>query len=36
MSNDLKGGNFKKMNLPFDNRILRQPTEIRERMTGTC
>jgi len=28
----LKGGDYKKLNLPFENRILRQPREIRERM----
>jgi fructose/tagatose bisphosphate aldolase len=31
-ANELKAGNFKKMNLPFDNKILRQPKEIRDRM----
>jgi len=31
-SNELKGGNFKKMNLPFENKLLRQPKEVRERM----
>lgn len=29
---DLKGGNYKKLNLPFENRLLGQPQEIRERM----
>ena len=29
---NLKGGDYKKLNLPFENRILRQPREIRERM----
>jgi fructose/tagatose bisphosphate aldolase len=29
-----KGGNYKKLNLPFENYILRQPREIRERMAG--
>ncbi len=29
----LKGGNFKKLNLPFENRLLAQPREIRERMS---
>lgn len=29
----LKGGNYKKLNLPFENRILGQPEEVRERMT---
>ena len=28
----LKGGNFKKLNLPFENRLLGQPAEIRDRM----
>ena len=28
----LKGGNFKKLNLPFENRLLGQPEEIRDRM----
>jgi fructose-bisphosphate aldolase, class II len=28
----LKGGNFKKLNLPFENRLLGQPHDIRERM----
>jgi fructose-bisphosphate aldolase class II len=28
----LKGGNYKKLNLPFENRLLGQPKEIRERM----
>lgn len=27
----LKGGNYKKLNLPFENRIMAQPAEIRER-----
>lgn len=27
-----KGGDFKKLNLPFENRLLGQPAEIRERM----
>jgi hypothetical protein len=27
-----KGGNFKKLNLPFENRLLGQPREVRERM----
>ncbi len=27
-----KGGNYKKLNLPFENKILGQPAEIRERM----
>ncbi len=29
-----KSGNYKKLNLPFENKILGQPTPIRERMTG--
>ncbi len=29
---DWKGGNFKKLNLPFENRLLGQPREVRERM----
>ena len=33
-SKELKGGNFKKMNLPFENKLLGQPKEIRERMIG--
>lgn len=28
----LKGGNFKKLNLPFENKILGQPENIRQRM----
>ncbi len=28
----LKGGNYKKLNLPFENRLLGQPGEVRERM----
>jgi len=28
----LKGGNFKKLNLPFENRLLAQSADIRERM----
>lgn len=31
-ANDLKAGNFKKLNLPFENKLLGQPQEIRERM----
>jgi len=31
-SKDLKGGNFKKLNLPFENKLLGLPREIRERM----
>jgi len=29
---NLKGGDYKYLNLPFENKILRQPREIRERM----
>ncbi|OGR24679.1 MAG: ketose-bisphosphate aldolase [Desulfobacterales bacterium RIFOXYA12_FULL_46_15] len=29
---DLKGGNYKKLNLPFESRLLSQPKEIRKRM----
>lgn len=28
----LKGGNYKKLNLPFENQLLAQPVDIRERM----
>ncbi len=28
----IKGGNYKKLNLPFENKLLAQPREIRERM----
>ena len=31
-SNGIKGGNYKKLNLPFENKLLGQPNEIRERM----
>lgn len=31
---DIKGSNFKKLNLPFENKILGQPREIRERMAA--
>ncbi|MBD3235443.1 MAG: ketose-bisphosphate aldolase [Candidatus Eisenbacteria bacterium] len=30
----LKGGNYKKLNLPFENRILGQSREVRERMAA--
>ncbi len=30
--NGIKGGNYKKLNLPFENKLLSQPAEIRERM----
>jgi hypothetical protein len=33
-SQGLKGGNFKKLNLPFENRLLGQPEAVRERMAG--
>jgi len=29
----LKGGNYKKLNLPFENKLCGQPSDIRERMT---
>ena len=29
----IKGGNYKKLNLPFENKFLGQPAEIRERMS---
>ena len=32
-SKGLKGGNYKKLNLPFENRLLGQPKEIKERMS---
>ena len=32
--NDLKGGNFKKLNLPFENKLLGQDKKIRERMSS--
>ena len=28
----IKGGNYKKLNLPFENKLLGQPTDVRERM----
>ncbi|MCD6261901.1 MAG: class II fructose-bisphosphate aldolase [Deltaproteobacteria bacterium] len=28
----ISGGNYKKLNLPFENKLLRQPAEIRDRM----
>ena len=31
-SNGLKGGNYKKLNLPFENKLLALPRDIRERM----
>lgn len=30
--NGIKGGNFKKLNLPFENRMMAEPLEIRERI----
>ncbi len=30
---ELKGGNFKKLNLPFESRLLSQPEDFRRRMT---
>jgi fructose-bisphosphate aldolase class II len=32
-SQGLKGGNYKKLNLPFENRLLGLPAEVRERMS---
>lgn len=32
-SQELKGGNFKKLNLPFENKLLGQSAEVRERMS---
>ena len=32
-SKGLKGGNYKKLNLPFENRLLGQPKEIKQRMS---
>ncbi|MDY6903857.1 MAG: class II fructose-bisphosphate aldolase [Thermodesulfobacteriota bacterium] len=29
---EIKGGNYKKLNLPFENELLAQPADIRERM----
>lgn len=31
-SQGIKGGNYKKLNLPFENKLLGQPKEVRERM----
>ena len=31
-SKDIKGGNYKKLNLPFENKLLGQSRDIRERM----
>lgn len=33
-ANDLKGGNYKKLNLAFESRLLSQPQEIRDRMAN--
>ncbi len=32
LENDIKGGNFKKLNLPFENKLLGQVKAVRERM----
>ena len=32
LANGLKAGNYKKLNLPFENKLLGQPIDIRERM----
>jgi fructose/tagatose bisphosphate aldolase len=32
-SEGLKGGSYKKLNLPFENKLLGQPREVRERMS---
>jgi len=32
-SKDIKGGNYKKLNLPFENKLLGQARDIRERMS---
>lgn len=31
-SKEIKGGNYKKLNLPFENKLFAQPKEIRDRM----
>ena len=31
-SKEIKGGNFKKLNLPFENKLLGQPVAVRDRM----
>ncbi|MBW2616944.1 MAG: class II fructose-bisphosphate aldolase, partial [Deltaproteobacteria bacterium] len=31
-SKEIKGGNYKKLNLPFENKLLIQPKDVRERM----
>jgi fructose-bisphosphate aldolase class II len=33
-ANGLKGGNYKKLNRPFESKLLSQPEEIRERMSN--
>jgi fructose/tagatose bisphosphate aldolase len=33
-ANELKGGNYKKLNLPFENKLLGQPQTIRDRMVN--
>jgi fructose-bisphosphate aldolase class II len=33
-ANGIKGGNYKKLNLPFENKLLAQPLPIRERMAS--
>jgi fructose/tagatose bisphosphate aldolase len=33
-NNGLKGGNYKKLNRPFENKLLGLPREVRERMAG--
>ncbi|MBL0700833.1 MAG: class II fructose-bisphosphate aldolase [Desulfosarcina sp.] len=33
-ANGIKGGNYKKLNLVFENKIMGQPAEIRSRMAG--
>jgi len=33
-ANEIKGGNYKKLNLPFENKIMGQPADIRARMAG--
>jgi len=32
-SKGIRGGNYKKLNLPFENKILSQPQDVRERMS---
>jgi fructose/tagatose bisphosphate aldolase len=33
-SKDIKGGNYKKLNLPFENKLLGQSQDVRDRMAG--